>query len=205
VGEQLALFGDPSPVPPTVIASDAPPANDPPDLVPVPDVVPSALDVLRGDALSTILHAHAAARYFPQFAAEPPFRYTPKASPAERDAGCEGLATGFSDPVARHRARRMETPDGGAPLRPDGTPSARRVNTHPCVKPVAFLRWLVRLVSPPGAVICDLFAGSGSTVVAAIEEGVRIIAVELDAEGEGYIATGRARAAHAERRSKAAP
>lgn len=158
-----------------------------------------------GEQLALFGDEGTAARYFPQFAAESPFRYTPKASRAERDAGCEGLATDFSDPIARHRARRMETPDGGAPLRPDGAPSARRANTHPCVKPVAFLRWLVRLVSPPGAVICDLFAGSASTVVAAIEEGVRIIAVELDAEGEGYIAIGRARAAHAERRSKAAP
>ena len=55
-------------------------------------------------------------------------------------------------------------------------------NAHPTVKPVALMRWLVRLVTPPGGVVLDPFMGSGSTGVAALAEGFRFIGIELDAE-----------------------
>lgn len=42
------------------------------------------------------------------------------------------------------------------------------------------MRWLVRLVTPPGGTILDPFAGSGTTVEAAILEGFRCIAVERE-------------------------
>lgn len=51
-------------------------------------------------------------------------------------------------------------------------------NTHPTVKPSDLMRWLVRLVTPPGGVVLDPFAGSGSTLVAARAEGVRAIGIE---------------------------
>jgi len=57
--------------------------------------------------------------------------------------------------------------------------SGERQNTHPTVKPIALMRWLVRLVTPPGGVVLDPFMGSGSTGVAAILEGARFIGVEL--------------------------
>jgi tRNA G10 N-methylase Trm11 len=50
--------------------------------------------------------------------------------------------------------------------------------SHPTVKPLSLMRWLVRLVTPPGGVILDPFAGSGTTVEAAILEGFRCIAIE---------------------------
>ena len=49
---------------------------------------------------------------------------------------------------------------------------------HPTVKPVDLMRWLARLVTPPGGTILEPFAGSGSTLVAAHAEGFRVIAVE---------------------------
>jgi hypothetical protein len=53
---------------------------------------------------------------------------------------------------------------------------------HPTVKPVALMRWLVRLVTPPGGVVLEPFAGSGTTVEACILEGFDVIAIEREAE-----------------------
>ena len=55
-------------------------------------------------------------------------------------------------------------------------------NTHPTVKPTDLMRWLVRLVTPPGGVVLDPFAGSGTTLVAARAEGVRCIGIEREEE-----------------------
>ncbi len=46
-------------------------------------------------------------------------------------------------------------------------------NTHPTVKPTDLMRWFVRLVTPPGGIVLDPFAGSGTTLVAARAEGFR--------------------------------
>jgi hypothetical protein len=53
---------------------------------------------------------------------------------------------------------------------------------HATVKPLTLMRWLVRLVTPPGGTILDPFAGSGTTVEAAIQEGFAVIGIERDAE-----------------------
>lgn len=50
----------------------------------------------------------------------------------------------------------------------------------PTVKPLALMRWLVRLVTPPGGVVLDPFAGTGSTLQAARDEGFASIGVERD-------------------------
>jgi DNA modification methylase len=55
-------------------------------------------------------------------------------------------------------------------------------NTHPTVKPVSLMRWLVRLVTPPGGLVLDPFCGSGTTGVAAVREGFSFTGVERDAE-----------------------
>ena len=56
------------------------------------------------------------------------------------------------------------------------------------------MRWLVRLIAPPGGVVLDPFAGSGSTGVAALAEGRRFIGIEREA---AYVAIAEARLAHA--------
>jgi site-specific DNA-methyltransferase (adenine-specific) len=53
---------------------------------------------------------------------------------------------------------------------------------HPTVKPLSLMRWLVRLVTPPGGTILEPFAGSGTTVEAALLEGFKIIAIEREAD-----------------------
>jgi len=53
---------------------------------------------------------------------------------------------------------------------------------HPTVKPLALMRWLVRLVTPPGGTVLEPFAGSGTTVEACILEGFRCVAIEREAD-----------------------
>lgn len=53
---------------------------------------------------------------------------------------------------------------------------------HPTVKPLDLMRWLVRLVTPPGGVVLEPFAGSGTTAEACVLEGVRCIAIEREAD-----------------------
>jgi site-specific DNA-methyltransferase (adenine-specific) len=55
-------------------------------------------------------------------------------------------------------------------------------NTHPTVKPVDLMRWLIRLVTPPGGVLLEPFMGSGTTLVAAKLEGRRAVGIEINPE-----------------------
>lgn len=57
-----------------------------------------------------------------------------------------------------------------------------RVNgvAHPTVKPLALMRWLVRLVTPAGGTVLEPFAGSGTTVEACLLERFRCVAIEKD-------------------------
>jgi DNA modification methylase len=53
---------------------------------------------------------------------------------------------------------------------------------HPTCKPLDLMRWLVRLVTPPGGTVLDPFAGSGTTLEAALREGFRCVGIEREAE-----------------------
>jgi site-specific DNA-methyltransferase (adenine-specific) len=59
-----------------------------------------------------------------------------------------------------------------------------RVNgiAHPTVKPLSLLTYLVRLVTPPGGVVLEPFAGSGTTLEACIVEGFSCIGIEREAD-----------------------
>jgi site-specific DNA-methyltransferase (adenine-specific) len=117
------------------------------------------------------------------------FFYTAKASRSERNDGCDGIEARPQDPT-----RDADAPGGNNPRNRGATP---RVNSHPTVKPVALMRWLVRMVTPPGGVVLDPFCGSGTTLVAAIEEGFDCIGVEREAQ---YVAIIEARVAAAQQR-----
>jgi site-specific DNA-methyltransferase (adenine-specific) len=117
------------------------------------------------------------------------FFYCAKASKADRDEGCEGLAA---------RTKRIlgggitsgdhpETAPGG------GERDAR--NHHPTVKPTDLMRYLCRLVTPPGGTVLDPFCGSGSTGKAAILEGFQFVGIEREDE---YVAIAKARCSAAE-------
>lgn len=63
-------------------------------------------------------------------------------------------------------------------------------NTHPTVKPTDLMRYLCRLVTPPGGVVLDPFMGSGSTGKAAVGEGFRFVGCEMSPE---YMAIAKVR------------
>lgn len=67
-------------------------------------------------------------------------------------------------------------------------------NNHPTVKPAELMRYLCRLVTPPGGLVFDPFTGSGSTGKAAILEGFRFLGCDMTVE---YVDIARARIEHA--------
>ena len=104
------------------------------------------------------------------------FFYCAKASKADRDEGCEGLDAKHVGHYAQDEWSRENM---------GNTPDAKRQpvrNHHPTVKPTALMRYLCRLVTPPGGLILDPFMGSGSTGKAAMLEGFRFVGIELDPE-----------------------
>jgi site-specific DNA-methyltransferase (adenine-specific) len=103
------------------------------------------------------------------------FFYCPKPSRSEREAGCESL------PAVSTRIY------GTGAVRP-------RRNTHPTVKPVELMAWLIHLACPPDGLLLDPFAGSGSTGIAALHEQRRFLGIEQDPT---YAEIARARLAHA--------
>lgn len=118
------------------------------------------------------------------------FFFVAKGSRSEKDAGLEGM-------VKRTGGEATGRVDGSAgtnnPRAGSGRTGGAR-NFHPTVKGIELMRWLVRLVTPPGGLVLDAFAGSGTTGVACIEEGARFIGFEISAEYH-EIATARLGAA----------
>ena len=73
---------------------------------------------------------------------------------------------------------------------PKASKKDREGSTHPTMKPTDLMRYLCRLVAPPGGIVLDQFMGSGSTGKAAMLEGFRFIGIEREAE---YVEIARAR------------
>lgn len=88
----------------------------------------------------------------------------------ESQAAALGAASRFF-PVFRYEAK---APTSERPR--DGE------TAHPTVKPLDLMRWLVRLVTPPGGTVLEPFAGSGTTAEACVIEGFRCIAIEREAD-----------------------
>ena len=110
--------------------------------------------------------------------------FVAKATRAEREAGLEDF------PV---RSAQLYT--GKA------RPPRLRANQHPTVKPIALMRWLVGLVTPVGGVVCDPFAGSGTTGIAAVLEKGPFLGIEREPE---YVDIACARLTHHAQKSKKA-
>jgi len=110
------------------------------------------------------------------------FFYEGKASREEREAGLVGLE-------ARAVGDGRETPIDSPYQRGE----TKRQNVHPTVKPLAVMRWLCKLITPPGGVILDPFCGSGTTGCAAAQLGFEFVGIEREPE---YAEIARARIAH---------
>jgi site-specific DNA-methyltransferase (adenine-specific) len=120
------------------------------------------------------------------------FFYVAKASKRDRNEGLEDL-----EDSGLHKWNGSEGHRGVGDYYPDGTP--RPVNPmknfHPTVKPTTLMRYLVKLVTPPGGTVLDPFTGSGSTGKAAILEGFTFIGCEMT---EDYLPIIQGRLEHAE-------
>lgn len=101
------------------------------------------------------------------------FFYCAKASRKDRNEGLHGLGR-----------KPMNWSSGEQSPGTFQSPNTDRSseNHHPTVKPTDLMRWLCRLVTPPGGIVLDPFMGSGSTGKAAQIEGFEFIGIELEAE-----------------------
>jgi site-specific DNA-methyltransferase (adenine-specific) len=102
--------------------------------------------------------------------------YCAKTSRAEREAGCEQLPKrSVQLYTGKHHPPRLIH------------------NIHPTVKPLALMRWLVRLITPPDGLVLDPFAGSGSTGIAAVMEDRIFLGIEREGD---YVDVACARLTH---------
>lgn len=121
-------------------------------------------------------------------------QYRPPYEPyADTMNGGHGPSRFYYCAKASRREREAGLRDGGVGALRDGGRSISVSNHHPTVKPLSLMRWLCRLVTPPGGLILEPFAGSGSTCIAAGLEGFRFLGCEREEE---YAQIARARLAH---------
>lgn len=114
------------------------------------------------------------------------FFYCAKTSREDRNEGCESM-----DRKPLNWSSGTQSP---GTFQAEGTDKTSQ-NNHPTVKPTALMRYLVRLVTPPGGTVLDPFGGSGSTAKACIYEGFDYVLIEREAS---YVEIIKARAAWAE-------
>jgi site-specific DNA-methyltransferase (adenine-specific) len=106
------------------------------------------------------------------------FFYCAKASKRDRNEGLDGFEA---------KLRNVRKGDENAIFTPN---NLREKNHHPTVKPTELMRYLCRLVTPPGGIVLDPFMGSGSTGKAAMYEGFEFVGIELTDE---YLPIAKAR------------
>lgn len=109
------------------------------------------------------------------------FFYCAKASKSDRNAGCDTL----NHKSAAECTDRQDASAGLNSPRAGAGRTSGAVNNHPTVKPNELMRYLCRLVTPPGGTVFDPFTGSGSTGRAALQEGFKFIGCELDSDADG--------------------
>jgi len=110
--------------------------------------------------------------------------YCPKTASAEKNKGLENFT---AKPIAWGNQAKAELKRGNLDFAADGDGTkhnkvAMRLNTHPTVKPQELMKYLCRLVTPKGGTVLDPFMGSGSTGMAAKDEGFDFIGIEKEQE-----------------------
>ena len=119
---------------------------------------------MPNDATSEYADEGSAARFF----------YCPKTSKSERHSNLDDHETSVG--VNGNKWTDQDYRKG------DTKPTTERKNTHPTVKPVELMKYLCRLVTPKGGTVLDPFMGSGSTGMAAKDEGFDFIGIEKEKE-----------------------
>jgi DNA modification methylase len=106
------------------------------------------------------------------------FFYQAKASKRDRNEGLEGLE---NSQVGSFDGNTAQTAGRKIGANPD-QPNLPGKNHHPTVKPTQLMRYLIKLVTPPGGTVLDPFTGSGSTGKAALLDGYKFVGAELTEE-----------------------
>ena len=107
--------------------------------------------------------------------------YCPKTSKTEKNRGLEDLPIKKTSSMSGRRdSHDME----GYSIDNDVTGRfvTEKQNVHPTVKPIKLMKYLCRLVTPKGGTVLDPFMGSGSTGIAAKDEGFEFIGIESEKE-----------------------
>jgi len=120
------------------------------------------------------------------------FFYHAKVSKRERNLGCDGLETKTSQLNAGGLGRKTSVEKRKENT---GTNAPVAKNIHPTVKPIALMRYLIKMYCPPKETVLDPFTGSGSTGMAAMYEGRDFIGIEREEE---YLEIAEARIEYAE-------
>ena len=113
--------------------------------------------------------------------------YCPKVSRRERHSGFDldlVPTVEFNDPATIH-LHPLWTPAMGKNVYRlkqaiEQQQTVKIGNNHPTVKPIELMKYLIKLITPPGGIVLDPFNGSGSTGCAAVELGHEYIGCELD-------------------------
>ena len=112
-----------------------------------------------------------ASRYFnklPITEHDIPFFYCSKPSKKEKNSGLNNKETCTDD----GRNKKIDNPYLQG--------ETKRKNSHPTVKPIALMEWLIKLVTPVGGVTVDPFLGSGTTGIAAVKNNFKFIGIEKE-------------------------
>lgn len=100
------------------------------------------------------------------------FFYCAKPSRAERNEGLREMESKFAPTMGNGIGGKEHDPDT----------ATKKTNVHPTVKAVELMRYLCRLITPPGGTVLDPFMGSGSTGIGAHKEDLKFIGIEKDPE-----------------------
>lgn len=109
--------------------------------------------------------------------------YQAKASKSERNKGCEELEEKRQWASEKREASSFD-------IFQNGKPPMVNKNNHPTVKPVALMEYLIKMVTPKGGTVLDPFMGSGTTGIAAKQNGYDFMGIEME---EDYIKIAKAR------------
>ena len=113
-----------------------------------------------------------AARYF----------YCPKVSKSERNKGLDNFKIEKTKGGGGTSNNTWYEDDVNAASGKFGSEKAPSKNIHPTVKPQQLMQYLCRMVTPKGGIVLDMFMGSGSTGMAAKDEGFDFIGIEKEKE-----------------------
>jgi DNA modification methylase len=124
------------------------------------------------DEMSGMLKSGGASRFF----------YVAKTSKRERNAGLDGMPIREAKQIYNDGMNAATRLDPNIHTEESVAARVGNQNNHPTVKPIALMKYLIRLITPPGGVVLDPFMGSGTTGCAAVALGFSFIGIEREAE-----------------------